>query len=148
MSGFHPHTGITKAVKNGDNGVIVFPNVAVQDNVPGVNGFSQTKEQDFAVKVTVPKILNCTGCMSFPSPLSPFPHLPPYLSYPYALCLSLTFTRLPRTQANRTRTSGVLIALVSNVCTVRCRNNALAGPFEDLFPRAARRHPTRVEHAC
>ncbi|KAI1125286.1 hypothetical protein F5Y10DRAFT_268219 [Nemania abortiva] len=73
-------------IAQGNNGVITFPNVTVADNVPGVNGFSQAKEQDFTIKVTMPDGLNCTGSSA------------------------------------------------GNVCTVRCRNNALAGPFGGCFP--------------
>ncbi|KAI3322641.1 hypothetical protein HD806DRAFT_109521 [Xylariaceae sp. AK1471] len=73
-------------IAQGNNGVITFPNVTVQNNVPGVNGFSQAKEQDFTIQVTMPKDLNCTGSSA------------------------------------------------GNVCTVRCRNNALAGPFGGCFP--------------
>ncbi|KAH8156253.1 hypothetical protein CIB48_g11997 [Xylaria polymorpha] len=73
-------------IAQGNNGVITFPNVDVQDNVPGVNGFSQAKEEDFTIKVTMPDNLNCTGSSA------------------------------------------------GNVCTVRCRNNALAGPFGGCFP--------------
>ncbi|KAI1749638.1 hypothetical protein F4782DRAFT_297051 [Xylaria castorea] len=73
-------------IAQGNNGVITFPNVAVADNVPGVNGFSQAKEEDFTIRVTMPDNLNCTGSSA------------------------------------------------GNVCTVRCRNNALAGPFGGCFP--------------
>ncbi|KAI0191006.1 hypothetical protein EV127DRAFT_480809 [Xylaria flabelliformis] len=73
-------------IAQGNNGVITFPNVAVADNVPGTNGFSQAKEQDFTIKVTMPDNLNCTGSSA------------------------------------------------GNICTVRCRNNALAGPFGGCFP--------------
>ncbi|KAI0434918.1 hypothetical protein F5Y09DRAFT_155637 [Xylaria sp. FL1042] len=73
-------------IAEGNNGVITFPNVTVADNVPGVNGFSQAKEEDFTIKVTMPTNLNCTGSSA------------------------------------------------GNVCTVRCRNNALAGPFGGCFP--------------
>ncbi|KAI1282886.1 hypothetical protein F5Y07DRAFT_386121 [Xylaria sp. FL0933] len=73
-------------IAQGNNGVITFPNVSVADNVPGVNGFSQAKEEDFTIKVTMPTNLNCTGSSA------------------------------------------------GNVCTVRCRNNALAGPFGGCFP--------------
>ncbi|KUI59668.1 hypothetical protein VP1G_06903 [Cytospora mali] len=57
----------------------------VTNNVPGTNGFSQAKTQDFNITVTMPTDLNCTG------------------------------------------------ASTGNVCTVRCRNNALAGPFGGCF---------------
>ncbi|KAI8955048.1 hypothetical protein F4801DRAFT_417738 [Xylaria longipes] len=73
-------------IAQGNNGVITFPNVSVEDNVPGVNGFSQAKEEDFTIRVTMPDGLNCTGSSA------------------------------------------------GNVCTVRCRNNALAGPFGGCFP--------------
>ncbi|KAI3338134.1 hypothetical protein F4824DRAFT_488667 [Ustulina deusta] len=73
-------------IAEGNNGVITFPNVTVEDNVPGVNGFSQIKEEDFVIKLTMPTDLNCTGSSA------------------------------------------------GNVCTVRCRNNALAGPFGGCFP--------------
>ncbi|KAJ3575689.1 hypothetical protein NPX13_g3948 [Xylaria arbuscula] len=73
-------------IAQGNNGVITFPDVEVTDNVPGANGFSQAKEEDFVIKVTMPTDLNCTGSSA------------------------------------------------GNVCTVRCRNNALAGPFGGCFP--------------
>ncbi|KAJ2978751.1 hypothetical protein NUW58_g7395 [Xylaria curta] len=49
-------------IAQGNNGVITFPNVKVADNVPGANGFSQAKEEQFVIKVTMPDALNCTGC--------------------------------------------------------------------------------------
>ncbi|KAI3395086.1 hypothetical protein diail_1765 [Diaporthe ilicicola] len=58
----------------------------VTNNVPGANGFSQAKTQDFNITVKMPADMNCTG------------------------------------------------ASTGNVCTVRCRNNALAGPFGGCFP--------------
>ncbi|WYZ43578.1 hypothetical protein EsH8_VII_000014 [Colletotrichum jinshuiense] len=57
----------------------------VTNNVPGVNGFSQAKTQQFNVTVTLPADLKCTG------------------------------------------------ASTGDVCTVRCRNNAVAGPFGGCF---------------
>lgn len=59
--------------------------LAVTNNVPGANGFSQAKTQDFNMTVTMPTSLNCTG------------------------------------------------GSTGNICTVRCRNNALAGPFGGCF---------------
>lgn len=59
--------------------------LAVTNNVPGANGFSQAKTQDFNMTVTMPSTLNCTG------------------------------------------------GSTGNICTVRCRNNALAGPFGGCF---------------
>ncbi|KAI0517099.1 hypothetical protein F5B22DRAFT_127091 [Xylaria bambusicola] len=73
-------------IAEGNNGVITFPNVQVDNNVPGVNGFSQAKEEQFTITVTMPQDLNCTGSSA------------------------------------------------GNICTVRCRNNALAGPFGGCFP--------------
>ncbi|KAF6826315.1 hypothetical protein CMUS01_09499 [Colletotrichum musicola] len=58
----------------------------VTNNVPGTNGFSQAKAQQFNVTVKMPADLKCTG------------------------------------------------ASTGNVCTVRCRNNAVAGPFGGCFP--------------
>ncbi|EEY16867.1 hypothetical protein VDBG_02976 [Verticillium alfalfae VaMs.102] len=58
----------------------------VTNNVPGANGFSQAKAQQFKMTVTLPDDLACTG------------------------------------------------ASTGNVCTVRCRNNAVAGPFGGCFP--------------
>ncbi|KAF9876408.1 hypothetical protein CkaCkLH20_06351 [Colletotrichum karsti] len=58
----------------------------VTNNVPGVNGFSQAKAQQFNITVKMPADLKCTG------------------------------------------------ASTGNVCTVRCRNNAVAGPFGGCFP--------------
>ncbi|KAI8293943.1 hypothetical protein K4K59_005413 [Colletotrichum sp. SAR11_240] len=57
----------------------------VTNNVPGTNGFSQAKAQQFNITVTMPNDLKCTG------------------------------------------------ASTGNVCTIRCRNNAVAGPFGGCF---------------
>ncbi|KAK4456465.1 hypothetical protein QBC42DRAFT_190958 [Cladorrhinum samala] len=57
----------------------------IKNNIPGVNGLSQAKEQDFNITVTLPKNLKCVG------------------------------------------------ASTGNVCTIRCRNNAQAGPFGGCF---------------
>ncbi|KAK1584907.1 uncharacterized protein LY79DRAFT_671356 [Colletotrichum navitas] len=58
----------------------------VTNNVPGVNGFSQAKAQQFNITVKLPNDLKCTG------------------------------------------------ASTGDICTVRCRNNAVAGPFGGCFP--------------
>lgn len=60
--------------------------LTVENNVPGINGFSQAKAQNFNMTVTLPDNLDCIG------------------------------------------------ASTGNVCTVRCRNAALAGPFGGCFP--------------
>ncbi|KAH8169437.1 hypothetical protein LIA77_11563 [Sarocladium implicatum] len=60
--------------------------LVVENNVPGVNGFSQAKAQNFNMTVKLPDDLACIG------------------------------------------------ASTGNVCTVRCRNAALAGPFGGCFP--------------
>jgi hypothetical protein len=57
----------------------------VANNIPGANGLSQAKEQDFTISVQMPKDLNCIG------------------------------------------------ASTGDICTVRCRNTALAGPFGGCF---------------
>ncbi|KAF2646901.1 hypothetical protein P280DRAFT_465047 [Massarina eburnea CBS 473.64] len=57
----------------------------VTNNVPGANGLSQNKEQQFTINVQMPKDMNCIG------------------------------------------------ASTGDICTVRCRNNALAGPFGGCF---------------
>ncbi|KAG9233367.1 hypothetical protein BJ875DRAFT_46340 [Amylocarpus encephaloides] len=67
------------------NAGVISQNLTVTDNVPGVNGLSQAKTQDFTIKVAMPDNLACTG------------------------------------------------ASTGNICTVRCRNNALAGPFGGCF---------------
>ncbi|KAI1630956.1 hypothetical protein F4809DRAFT_208263 [Biscogniauxia mediterranea] len=72
-------------VEAGNNGIIT-QNLTVEDNVPGSNGLSQAKFQDFNIKVTMPNNFTCTGSSA------------------------------------------------GNVCTVRCRNNAQAGPFGGCFP--------------
>ncbi|KAI5918645.1 hypothetical protein F4810DRAFT_561241 [Camillea tinctor] len=72
-------------VEAGNNGIIT-QNLTVEDNVPGVNGLSQAKFQDFNIKVNMPDNFTCTGSSA------------------------------------------------GNVCTVRCRNNAQAGPFGGCFP--------------
>lgn len=79
----------------------------VTNNVPGVNGFSQAKTQDFNITVTMPTNLNCTGGESLLKLMSP---------------------HMSRRKANKT-----CVASTGNVCTVRCRNNALAGPFGGCF---------------
>ncbi|KAI2604348.1 uncharacterized protein GGS25DRAFT_515891 [Hypoxylon fragiforme] len=72
-------------VEAGNNGVIT-QNLTVENNVPGVNGFSQAKTQQFKILVNMPDNFACSGSSA------------------------------------------------GNVCTVRCRNNALAGPFGGCFP--------------
>ena len=65
---------------------MISQNLTVKNNVPGVNGFSQAKTQEFEVTVVMPDEFRCTG------------------------------------------------GSTGNVCTVRCRNNAQAGPFGGCFP--------------
>ncbi|EGO55338.1 hypothetical protein NEUTE1DRAFT_66885 [Neurospora tetrasperma FGSC 2508] len=60
-------------------------NLTVTNNVPGANGISQNKIQEFNFTVTMPDNFQCTG------------------------------------------------ASTGNICTVRCRNNAVAGPFGGCF---------------
>lgn len=67
------------------NAGIISQNLTVTNNVPGSNGLSQAKEQDFNITVALPSDLACVG------------------------------------------------ASTGNVCTVRCRNNAVAGPFGGCF---------------
>ena len=67
------------------NAGVISQNLTVTNNVPGVNGLSQAKTQDFNITVKMPDNLACTG------------------------------------------------ASTGNVCTVRCRNNAVAGPFGGCF---------------
>ncbi|PMD46264.1 hypothetical protein L207DRAFT_577133 [Hyaloscypha variabilis F] len=67
------------------NAGIISQNLTVTNNIPGVNGLSQAKTQDFNITVAMPSNLACTG------------------------------------------------ASTGNVCTVRCRNNAVAGPFGGCF---------------
>ncbi|RAL60198.1 hypothetical protein DID88_000819 [Monilinia fructigena] len=67
------------------NAGIISRNLTVTNNVPGVNGLSQAKIQDFNITVQMPDDLACTG------------------------------------------------ASTGNVCTIRCRNNAVAGPFGGCF---------------
>lgn len=56
-------------------------NLTVTNNVPGANGLSQAKEQDFNITITLPPDMTCIG------------------------------------------------GSIGKVCTVRCRNNSIAGPF-------------------
>ncbi|KAI5855115.1 hypothetical protein GGS23DRAFT_618956 [Durotheca rogersii] len=72
-------------VEAGNNGVIT-QNLTVENNVPGVNGFSQAKTEQFEILVTMPDEFTCTGSSA------------------------------------------------GNVCTMRCRNNAQAGPFGGCVP--------------
>ncbi|KAK3313070.1 hypothetical protein B0H66DRAFT_385205 [Apodospora peruviana] len=67
------------------NSGLISQNLTVTNNVPGANGLSQAKAQDFNITVTMPDNLSCTG------------------------------------------------ASTGNICTVRCRNNAVAGPFGGCF---------------
>ena len=67
------------------NSGVISQNLTVTNNIPGVNGLSQAKEQDFNITITMPDNLSCSG------------------------------------------------ASTGNICTVRCRNNAVAGPFGGCF---------------
>jgi hypothetical protein len=67
------------------NGATNFIPLTVTNNVPGANGLSQAKEQDFEINVAMPANYNCIG------------------------------------------------ASTGNICTVRCRNTAVAGPFGGCF---------------
>ncbi|KAG4442654.1 hypothetical protein IFR05_001839 [Cadophora sp. M221] len=70
--------------ETGNTGVFT-QNLTVTNNVPGANGFSQAKTQDFNITVTMPDKMTCIG------------------------------------------------GSTGNICTVRCRNNAQAGPFGGCF---------------
>ncbi|KAK0649117.1 hypothetical protein B0T16DRAFT_308315, partial [Cercophora newfieldiana] len=67
------------------NSGLIEKTLVVENNVPGVNGFSQAKAQDFNITVTMPSDMQCTG------------------------------------------------ASTGDICTIRCRNNAVAGPFGGCF---------------
>lgn len=67
------------------NAATNFIPLTVSNNVPGVNGLSQAKEQQFTINVQMPANFNCIG------------------------------------------------ASTGDICTVRCRNNAVAGPFGGCF---------------
>ncbi|KAK1776632.1 hypothetical protein QBC45DRAFT_211281 [Copromyces sp. CBS 386.78] len=67
------------------NSGLISQNLTVTNNVPGANGISQNKIQEFNFTVTMPDNFKCTG------------------------------------------------ASTGDVCTVRCRNNAVAGPFGGCF---------------
>ncbi|RFU27777.1 hypothetical protein B7463_g8556, partial [Scytalidium lignicola] len=67
------------------NAGIISHNLTVEHNIPGVNGLSQAKTQDFNITVMLPNDLACIG------------------------------------------------GSTGNICTVRCRNNAQAGPFGGCF---------------
>lgn len=67
------------------NAATKFTKLKVANNVPGANGLSQAKEQDFTINVAMPDNFNCIG------------------------------------------------ASTGNICTVRCRNTAVAGPFGGCF---------------
>lgn len=47
----------------GNTGVFT-QNLTVTNNVPGVNGFSQAKTEDFNITVTMPDTMNCIGGMN------------------------------------------------------------------------------------
>lgn len=67
------------------NAATNFVPLKVANNVPGANGLSQAKEQEFTINVAMPDNFNCIG------------------------------------------------ASTGNICTVRCRNTAVAGPFGGCF---------------
>ncbi|KAK0749796.1 hypothetical protein B0T18DRAFT_320985 [Schizothecium vesticola] len=67
------------------NGGIISQTLKVTNNIPGANGLSQAKAQDFNITVTMPEDMQCTG------------------------------------------------ASTGDICTIRCRNNAVAGPFGGCF---------------
>lgn len=52
------------------NSGLISKNLTVTNNVPGVNGLSQAKAQDFNITVTMPDDLNCTGGEFEPSCLN------------------------------------------------------------------------------
>ncbi|KAH8881666.1 hypothetical protein GQ53DRAFT_832167 [Thozetella sp. PMI_491] len=87
------------------NAGVISHNLTVTNNIPGVNGLSQAKFQDFNITVEMPADLACTG------------------------------------------------ASTGNVCTVRCRNNAVAGPFGGCFAvqqtgiKAAANTPNNIQTA-
>ena len=68
------------------NAGVISHNLTVTHNVPGVNGLSQTKAQDFNITVAMPADMRCAGVST------------------------------------------------GNICTLRCRNNAVAGPFGGTPP--------------
>jgi hypothetical protein len=92
-------------VTSNSNGVSGQIPLEVQNNVPGSNGFSQAKAQDFNITVKMPADFTCTGGMS--STLTA------------RLCLAYILI--------------YFVASTGDVCTVRCRNNAVAGPFGGCF---------------
>jgi Egh16-like virulence factor len=49
------------------NAGIISQNLTVTNNVPGVNGLSQGKTQNFNITVAMPSNLACTGGLSKPS---------------------------------------------------------------------------------
>lgn len=51
------------------NAAINFVPLTVANNVPGTNGLSQAKEQDFTINVQMPQNFNCIGGTQ--TPLSP-----------------------------------------------------------------------------
>ena len=51
---------LTHFPQTGNSGVLS-QNLTVTNNVPGANGFSQAKTQDFDVTVALPDNLACTG---------------------------------------------------------------------------------------
>lgn len=71
------------------------------DNIPGTNGLSQEKERDFNLTVQMPADMKCIGGK------------PAVQSRTDWQNIQLT---------NQIGSTG-------NICTVRCRNNAQAGPF-------------------
>lgn len=83
--------------------IIHLKNLTVTDNVPGTNGLSQAKAQAFNITVRMPDDLHCTGGKP------------------------TTRRRFFHHIINRTTAS------TGNICTVRCRNNAVAGPFGGCF---------------
>jgi hypothetical protein len=49
------------------NAATNFVKLKVANNVPGSNGLSQAKEQDFTINVQMPDDFNCIGGMSLPN---------------------------------------------------------------------------------
>jgi hypothetical protein len=85
----------------GNTGVFTRTNLPIKNNVPGKNGLSQAKEQNFNMQVSLPKDLNCTGASAG------------------NICMPILLAAL----------TASLHLLISCPGTLRCRNNALAGPF-------------------
>lgn len=130
-------------VEAGNNGLIT-QNLTVENNVPGVNGFSQAKTQDFDILVNMPDNFTCTGCKCsvFPEPWS---GLRRFRMLIIILQLLLATSALSDAVISKFHISFAPI-LAINMYYILTMNSALAGPFGKSFPFSLLLEEEYIDH--